>query len=114
MASDQVVETSVNTNNSPSQDYTTNPDDHSNHNINPLSQEGGEGLLQLPPFRIFPRTIVAFLLGLPYHQFTHPLSRYPCIYEKKFQNLLPWKKLGGGGRAATTPPSWEGTGWQQK
>ena len=33
MASAQVVETLVNTNNSPSQDYTTNPDDHSNHNI---------------------------------------------------------------------------------
>ena len=33
MASTQVVETSVNTNNSPSRDYTTNPDDHSNHNI---------------------------------------------------------------------------------
>ena len=33
MASAQVVETSVNTNNSPSQDYTTNPDDHSIHNI---------------------------------------------------------------------------------
>ena len=33
MASAQVVETTVNTNNSPSQDYTTNPDDHSNHNI---------------------------------------------------------------------------------
>ena len=33
MASVQVVETSVGTNNSPSQDYTTNPDDHSNHNI---------------------------------------------------------------------------------
>ena len=32
MASAQAVETSVNTNNSPSQDYTTNPDDHSNHN----------------------------------------------------------------------------------
>ena len=32
MASAQVVETSVNTNNSPSQDYTTHPDDHSNHN----------------------------------------------------------------------------------
>ena len=32
MASAQVVETSVNTNNSPSQDYTTNPDDHSNLN----------------------------------------------------------------------------------
>ena len=36
MASAQVVETSVNTNNSPSQDYTTNPDDHSNHNIDSL------------------------------------------------------------------------------
>ena len=33
MTSAQVVETSVNTNNSPSQDYTTNPDDYSNHNI---------------------------------------------------------------------------------
>ena len=33
MASAQVVETLVNTNNSPSQEYTTNPDDHSNHNI---------------------------------------------------------------------------------
>ena len=32
MASAQVVEMSVNTNNSP-QDYTTNSDDHSNHNI---------------------------------------------------------------------------------
>ena len=34
MASAQVVETSVNINNSPSQDYTTNPDNHSNHNRN--------------------------------------------------------------------------------
>ena len=33
MASAQVVETPVNTNNSPSQGYTTNPDNHSNHNI---------------------------------------------------------------------------------
>ena len=33
MASAQVVETSVNTNNSPSQDYITNPGDHSNHSI---------------------------------------------------------------------------------
>ena len=33
MASAQVVEMSVNTNNRPSQDYTTNPVDHSNHNI---------------------------------------------------------------------------------
>ena len=37
MASAQVVETSVNTNNSPSQDYTTNLDDHSNHNIVSMS-----------------------------------------------------------------------------
>ena len=37
MASAQVVETSVNTNNSPSQDHTTNPDDHSNHNIDRLT-----------------------------------------------------------------------------
>ena len=36
MASAQVVETSVNTNSSPSQDYTTKPDDHSNHNIDSL------------------------------------------------------------------------------
>ena len=36
MASTRVVETSVNTNNSPSQDYTTNPDDHSKHNIDSL------------------------------------------------------------------------------
>ena len=33
IASAQVVEMSVNTNNSPSQYYTTNPDDHLNHNI---------------------------------------------------------------------------------
>ena len=33
MASAQVVEASVNTNNSPSQDCAINPDDHSNHNI---------------------------------------------------------------------------------
>ena len=33
MASAQVVETSVNTSNSPSQEYTTNPDDHQNHNV---------------------------------------------------------------------------------
>ena len=38
MASAQVVETSVNTNNSPSQDYTTNPDDHSNHNITDIAK----------------------------------------------------------------------------
>ena len=39
MDSAQVVETSVNTNNSPSQDYTTNPDDHSNHNVDGTTQQ---------------------------------------------------------------------------
>ena len=43
IASAQVVETSVNTNNSPSQDYTTNPDDHSNHNSDDIDVGGGGG-----------------------------------------------------------------------
>ena len=73
-----------------------------NKHINPLSQEGG--VVATPPFWIFPRTIFAFLPRLLYGQFTHPLSRYPCIYKKNFQKFLPWKKLGGGG-VATTPPS---------
>ena len=46
MASAQVVETSVNKNNSPSQDYTTNPDDHSNHN-NAISIVNERHLLDL-------------------------------------------------------------------
>ena len=45
MASTQVVETSVNTNNSPSQDYTTNPDDHSNHNKKLIVKERDNALL---------------------------------------------------------------------
>ena len=53
---------------------------------------------------IFPRTIFAFLLKLPYGQFTHPLSRYPCIYEKNFQKFLRWKKFGGGGGGCNSPP----------
>ena len=55
--------------------------------LNTLSQEGG--VVATPPFRIFPRAIFAFLLRLPYSQFTHPLSRYPYIYEKIFQKFLP-------------------------
>ena len=45
-------------------------------------------ILLLPPFRIFPRAVFAFLLRLPYGPFTHPLSRYPCIYEKIFKKFL--------------------------
>ena len=59
---------------------------------------------------IFPRTIFAFLLRLPYGQFTHPLSRYPCIYEKIFQKFLRCKKLGGGG-LQQPPPVLRGKGW---
>ena len=67
--------------------------------VNPLFQEGGwrGGLLQPPQFRIFPRIIFAFLQRLPYGQFTHPLSRYPCIYEKFFQNIFAVKKVRGWG-----------------
>ena len=43
-------------------------------------RKGGEGCCS-PPFRIFPRAVFAFLLRLPYGPITHPLSRYPCIYE---------------------------------
>ena len=43
MASAQVVKTPINTNNRPSQDYTTNPDNHSNHNIDVSKGEGGGG-----------------------------------------------------------------------
>ena len=69
--------------------------------INPLSQEGGGGVVATPSFRIFPRTIFAFLLRLLDGQFTHPLSRYPCIYEKFFKNFFTVKKvevLRGDGR----------------
>ena len=58
--------------------------------FNPFSQEGHPFGFSLVP-------VFAFLLRLPYGQFTHPLSRYPCIYEKFFQKFLPWKKLGDGG-----------------
>ena len=51
MASAQVVETSVNTNNNPSHDYTTNPDDHSSHNNSILLKSACQ-LLLLLLFRI--------------------------------------------------------------
>ena len=60
------------------------------------------------PFQIFPRTISAFLLRLTYGQFTHPMSRYPCICENFFQNFSREKSVGGGGGRggiATNPPS---------
>ena len=69
-------------------------------------------LLQTPPpFWIFPRTILTFLLRLPYVQFSHPLSRYPCIYEKKFQKfskIFALKKLGVGKFQQPPRPEREG------
>ena len=55
--------------------------------VNPLFEGGGGGggLLQPPLFRSFPLAVFAFLLGSPFDQFTHPLSRYPCICEKLFK-----------------------------
>ena len=73
----------------------------------PLFQEGG-GLLQSPPFRIFPRTIFVYLLRLPYVQFTQPLSRYPCIYEQIFKKFFTVKKVGVWGVATNTRPEKEG------
>ena len=68
--------------------------------VNALSQDGGGwGCCSHspPPLSDFLLvTFFAFLLRLSYGQFTHPLSRYPCIYEKKNQTFLPCKKLGGG------------------
>ena len=63
MASAQVVETSVNTNNSPSQDYTTNPDDHSNHNIIPLPSSHQYSYL---PRQLYFSVSVSVCTSLPY------------------------------------------------
>ena len=57
--------------------------------LNPLSQEGGGVVAAPPPFGFSLVPFLAFLLRLPYGQFTHPLSRYPCICEKIFQKFLP-------------------------
>ena len=89
--------------------------------IKPLSQGvcvsvcvcvwGGGGLLQYP-FRIFPPAALAFFLRLSFCQFTHHLSRYPCIYEKKIQKALPCKRLGG--RGLQQLPRLQREGEQQK
>ena len=60
-------------------------------------------------FNPLPRAVFAFLLRLPYGQFTHPLSRYPYIYEKNFQKFRHEKSWGVGGGTATPPrPEREG------
>ena len=76
--------------------------------INPLSQEGGGGgVVAIPPFRIFPRAVSAFLLRLPFGQFTY-LCPDTHVSTKKFSKIFRVKNVGGGGGrgvATTRPPS---------
>ena len=51
--------------------------------------------------------VFAFLLGLSFGQFAHPLSKYPCINEKKSKNFAV-KKVGGSGLQQPTPPERKG------
>ena len=77
-----------------------------------LSLRRGGQLLQ-PPFGIFPCTIIAFFLRLSYGQFTQPLSRYPCIYEKKLFKSFCRAKCWGwerGGGFQQPPSPLEGRG----
>ena len=48
-------------------------------------------------------TLLFANLRLPFGQFTHPLPRYPYIYEKVFKNFSHEKKLGGGGGKRVDP-----------
>ena len=70
----------------------------------PLTLSLRRGAATPPPFRIFPHTIFAFLLRLPNGQFTHPLSRYSCIYAKNFKNFCHEKSWGLRGCNNFPPP----------
>ena len=70
MASAQVVETSVNTNNSPSQDYTTNPDDHSHYNIDSPG---------LKPFTVINKVVVVLLLIVGVTKARRPQCAAECL-----------------------------------
>ena len=67
MASALVVETSVNTNNSPSQDYATNPDDHSNHKIHKVLRRFFHGV-KCPGYRDLNKCQIPSHLGLNSYQ----------------------------------------------
>ena len=82
MASAQVVETSVNTNNSPSQDYTTNLDDHSNHNTE----------IMLCTQHIVPVIQVEF--PPRHYQMTSLLTSKENL-KKSFQNVDKFLSVGG-------------------
>ena len=68
--------------------------------FNPLSQEGGGGRVIATSLLDFP--LVPFLLRLLFGQFTHPLSRYPCIYEK-FSKTFAVKNVEGRGLQQSLP-----------
>ena len=74
----------------------------------------GVGGLQTTPLSEFPSCRFAFLLGLPFGQFTYPLSRYPCIYEKKFKTFCREKGWVVGDCNNPPLPVLRGMGWQQK
>ena len=74
MASAQVVETSVNTNNSPSQDYTTNPDDHSNHNVSyPHIIYAVYSIQTIPRYTLWK---IQLNNCLPFQDYVYPLKQF--------------------------------------
>ena len=77
MASAQVVETLVNTNNSPSQDYTTNPDNHSNHNIDSPG---------FKPFTIIGCLLCIYVCGMFVKRLGHLCIR--ALYKFKFMIII--------------------------
>ena len=81
-----------------------------------LTLSGGIGDCRNPPPPLFGFSLVpvfAFLLGFSFGQFAHPLSKYPCINERKSKNFAV-KKVGGGGGGCNNPHLLRGKGWQQK
>ena len=80
---------------------------------NPLSQEGD-----------FPSYHFCVFARLAIRSIYPPFVQIPMYLWKKFQEFLPWKKLGGGagggggggggGLQQPQPPVLRGKGWQQK
>ena len=73
--------------------------------LDPLSQEGGGGGCCSPPFRVYPRTIFAFLLRSIYP----PSVQIPMYLKKIFKNFCREKSWGVGGGLQQPPrPEREG------
>ena len=80
----KLVETSVNTNNSPSQDYTTNPDDHSNHNIDSPGFKPFTVILMI-------LKVLAYLQGPLVWKWVSSYRTYTCILSYLSQTIKTWK-----------------------